>query len=77
MADFAARAAHARKHLSPQLLAATLGAIKEQRKAALALVNRNAALELAGRRKAAVAAFGGNRPRRDRPSPLTPQRPNL
>jgi hypothetical protein len=64
MADFAARVAHARKHLSPQLLAATLAAIKEQRKAALALVNRSVALEISGRQKAAVAAFGGNRPRR-------------
>jgi hypothetical protein len=66
MTDFAARAAHARKHLSPHLLASTLAAIREQRKAALALISRNMALELAGRQKAAVAAFGGNRPRRRR-----------
>jgi hypothetical protein len=58
LADFAGRAAHARKHLSPNLLAATLAAIKEQRKAALALISRNASLEIAGRRKAAIAALG-------------------
>ena len=62
--EFAARIAHARKHLSPQLFAATLGAIKEQRKAALALISRTAALELAARRKAAIAACGGEGPRK-------------
>lgn len=83
VADFAGRVAHARKHLSPQLLAATLAAIREQRKAALALIGRNMALELSGRQKAAVAAFGGNRPRRlgrrgpsDNPS-SPPQAPRL
>lgn len=67
LADFAARAAHARKHLPRNLLAATLASIKQQRKAALALISRNASLEIAGRRKAAIAAFGkdrsGKRPR--------------
>jgi hypothetical protein len=63
-ADFAARVAHARKHLSPHLLAATLATIKEQRKAALAQIGRNAANELAGRKKAAVEAFGRKEPRR-------------
>jgi hypothetical protein len=61
MADFAARVAHARKHLSPHLLAATLAAIKEQRKAALALISRNAASELAARKKAASETFGNKR----------------
>jgi hypothetical protein len=59
MADFAARVAHARKHQSKSVLAATLGAIKEQRKAALALISRNAALELAARRNAVVEMFRG------------------
>lgn len=61
LADFSARAAHARKHLSRNLLAATLAAIKEQRKAAMALIRRNASLEIAARRKAAIAAFGNDR----------------
>lgn len=64
LADFAARIAHARKHLSPNLLAATLAAIKEQRKAALATISRNAALERAGRCEAAIRALGGKNPRR-------------
>jgi len=58
IADFAGRAMHARRHLSRHLLAATLAAIKEARKAALALISRNAAMELAGRKKAAIGAFG-------------------
>jgi hypothetical protein len=57
IADFAGRAMHARKHLSRHLLAATLAAIKEARKAALALIAQNAALELSGRKKAAIAAW--------------------
>jgi hypothetical protein len=65
LADFAARAAHARKHLSRNLLTATLAAIRQQRKAALALIGRNAALERAGRREAAIAARGGKTVRRN------------
>jgi hypothetical protein len=78
MADFAGRAAHARKHMSRHLLAATLAAIKEQRKAALALIARNAASELEGRKKAAItagrgreAASGGKKPSRNPPG-VTP-----
>lgn len=55
-ADFAARVAHARRHLSRDLLPATLSALYLQRRAALAAVKRNAAIELAGRKKAAIAA---------------------
>lgn len=62
LVDFGARAAHARKHLSRHLLAATLAAIKEQRNAALALISRNAALERASRRKAAISALSGKNP---------------
>ena len=69
IADFAGRAMHARKHLSRHLLAATLAALKEQRKAALALISRNAAMELAGRKKAAIGAFGTNGPRRGNKGP--------
>jgi hypothetical protein len=58
MMDFAARVAHARRHLSPALLGAALRALRDQRKTALALITQNAALELATRRNAAVAAFG-------------------
>lgn len=53
-AEFAARVAHARKHLSPALLVATIAAVKQQREAALAWLNRNAAIEKAGRKKAAI-----------------------
>jgi hypothetical protein len=65
MADFAAQVAHARKHYSPHLLAAVLAAIKQQRDGMLALINRNAADELAARRKAVIMAF---RPRRRNPA---------
>jgi hypothetical protein len=54
--DFVARVAHARKHLPRHQLAAALRGFAEARKAALTLVSRNAALELAGRKKAALAA---------------------
>lgn len=61
-ADFAARIAYARRHLPRSLLAAALHGLAHARSAALALVNQNAALELAARKKAAIAA----RPRRNR-----------
>jgi hypothetical protein len=56
IADFAARAAHARKSLPRAQLAATLSGLAQARKAALALVGRNAALEIAGRKTAAIEA---------------------
>jgi hypothetical protein len=56
LADFAARVAYARRFLTGPQLAATLGAIAQARKAALAAVKRNAALELSGRKKAAIAS---------------------
>jgi hypothetical protein len=62
LSDFAARVAHAHKHLSPHLLVAALAAFKEQRKAALAIISRNAASELAGRKKAAIMASQPKRP---------------
>jgi hypothetical protein len=55
-ADFAARVAYARKHLPRHQLASALRGFAEARKAALALVSRNAAMEIAGRKKAALAA---------------------
>jgi hypothetical protein len=58
-ADFAGRVTYARKHLSPDQRAAALRALVEARKTALALINQSAALELAGRKKAALGRFGG------------------
>jgi hypothetical protein len=58
-ADFAGRITYARKHLSPDQRAAALRALVEARKTALALINQSAALELAGRKKAALGRFGG------------------
>jgi hypothetical protein len=72
MADFAARVAHARKHLSPHLLAAVLVSFKDQRKAALTAINRNAASELAARKKAAVTASQPNRAASGRKQPGDP-----
>jgi hypothetical protein len=57
-ADFAGRIKHARKHVPGFARAAAVTALSEARKAALALVNQSAALELAGRKKAAIATFG-------------------
>jgi hypothetical protein len=75
-ADFAARVAYARKHLPRHQLAAALRGFAEARKAALALVRRNAELELASRKKAAIAAR--RRPDRtaslNKPSIATPRR---
>jgi hypothetical protein len=56
MAEFAGRIAHARKHLPRHQIAAAVAAFKEARKAALALVKRNAAEQRAGRKKAATMA---------------------
>ncbi len=57
-AEFAARIRHVRQHVSGFARAAAVSALGEARKAALSLVNQNAALELAGRRNAAITAFG-------------------
>ncbi len=65
MADFAARVAYARKHLSGPALAAVLATLKQARQTALTFVKRSAALELAGRKKAVIAA---------RRRPLRPRR---
>jgi hypothetical protein len=64
--DFAARAAYARRYLPRHMLAAALAAINEERKAALAAVRRNAAQELAARKKVAIEA---------RKRPAAPKRP--
>jgi hypothetical protein len=63
VADFAAQVAHARKHFRPPLLAAVLAAIKQQREAVLALINRNAAAELTARRKMVKMKFRSRRRR--------------
>lgn len=51
MADFAARIAYARKHVPRHQLAAAIAAINAMRSAALATINRNAAMELAAKRR--------------------------
>jgi hypothetical protein len=56
IAEFAARVTHARKYLPRNQVSAAVRGLAEARKAALALVKRNAAAELAGRKKAALAA---------------------
>jgi hypothetical protein len=56
MAEFAGRIAYARKHLPRHQIAAAVAAFKEARKAALALVKRNAAEQRAGRKQAATMA---------------------
>jgi hypothetical protein len=70
IAEFAARVAHARKYLPRHQVAAAVATLKQARKAALALVKRNAAQERAGRKKAATmarrrprVAKGGRKPR--------------
>jgi hypothetical protein len=63
MADFAARVAHARRHLPRQQLAAALRGFAEARKAALALARRNARMELQARKKAAILMRQQSRPR--------------
>jgi hypothetical protein len=75
MADFAARAAHARKHLPRHLIAGALAAIRQARGAALAVARQNTKAELQGRKKAAVATR--RRPRRNRAKPTdqSPPRP--
>lgn len=55
-ADFAGSINHVRKHVSGFARAAAISALVEARKAALALVSQNAALELAGRKQAAIQA---------------------
>jgi hypothetical protein len=67
--DFAARAAYARRYLPRHMLAAALAAINDGRKAALAVVKRNAAQELAARKKVAIEA------RMRRAPPKRPRKP--
>lgn len=70
LAEFAGRAAYARKHIARPQLAGVLQAIAAARTAALALAQRNAKLEMQGRKRAALAA----RPTRPRkPSMRSPK----
>jgi hypothetical protein len=57
-ADFAGRINHVRKHVSGFARAAAISALNDARKAALSILNQSVALELAGRKRAAIAAFG-------------------
>jgi hypothetical protein len=68
LADFAARAAHARRHLPRHQIADALAAIKQARAAALAVAGQNAKAELQGRKKAAIATR--RRPSAKRPAAL-------
>jgi hypothetical protein len=68
--DFAARMAYARRYLPRHALAAALSALSQERKAALAIVKRYAAQELAGRKKIAIEA----RRRPAEPKPFGPKR---
>jgi hypothetical protein len=58
MAEFAGRMQHARKCLPRWQVPGALQSLKEARDAALAIVKRNAAADLAGRREAAVSMYG-------------------
>ena len=64
IADSAARIAYARKHVPRHQLAAAIASINAMRKAALATINRNAAMELAAKRRLVQM-------RRKRPHPRT------
>lgn len=57
--DFAGRINHVRKHVSGFARAAAISTLAEAQKAALAFVNQSAALELAGRKRAAIQAHKG------------------
>ena len=54
MREFAAGALHARRYASRHERAGILRALKDRRKAALAMAKRNAALELLARQRAAL-----------------------
>lgn len=73
MTEFAAAIAQARKHLPRHARAAAVGALRNARATALAVVKRNTALELAGRKKAAVAA---RRKARRRAATTYPKQPH-
>jgi hypothetical protein len=62
-ADFALRVAHARKYMRGPQLAAALHGIAEARKAALAIIGRDAAAELAARKRIAIEAHTNPRRR--------------
>jgi hypothetical protein len=62
-ADFAARAAHARKFLPRSQVAGTLQALKQARQAALALARQTARSELQGRKQTAIALYARQRRR--------------
>jgi hypothetical protein len=62
-ADFAARAANARRTLPRYQVAAALQAFKQARQAALELARQAARMELQGRKEAAIVLHGRQRPR--------------
>jgi hypothetical protein len=66
MADFARRLVAARASADPQLLAGILRAIKEQRRAALAIASRNTQRESHQRRQTVLQGREAQRPQRQR-----------
>jgi hypothetical protein len=79
MAEFAGRMQHARKSFPRGQVPGVLHSLKEARDAALAIIKRNAAAELAGRRETATKAHGnrlrsvrGGQPHLRRKSPEGP-----
>jgi hypothetical protein len=75
VAEFTARATAARRHLPRDQIAAALQIIAQMRRAALALAEQNAKLEMSARREAALAAYRqAARPKSPRkPGPQTPE----
>jgi hypothetical protein len=73
-ADFAGRINHVRKHVSGFARAAAISALAEARKAALSVLSQSAALELVGRKRAAIQTHATKTrnakgaPRNDMPS---------
>jgi hypothetical protein len=55
-AEYAGKIAHARQSLPRDQVAGVIAALKAQRQAALAVAHQSAAVELAGRREAAIRA---------------------
>jgi hypothetical protein len=69
-ADFAARAAHARKALPRSQVAGALQALKQARQAALALARQTARTELQGRKQTAITLYTRRRRRSIKGGPV-------
>jgi hypothetical protein len=60
-AEYAAKVAHARRHLPWHQVAGAVRAFDQERKASLEHIKRNAATSLAGRQRAAIELHRGSR----------------